>query len=481
MRRAFFLLILGLAGLLPGIDRITPERQQELRVVLVGQNMADGGSWLIPEFQRTPRLKKPPLAYWASAASVTASRALGLPERIWIYRVPSVICGIGLLFGIWLVGRRLLGKATNHNPIDAVNEGYAAALLAACSFAFMRHARLAETDVMLSMFIVWSIWAGTKTAAHIGTEPAKRVHCLLFWSLCGLLAGLAFLSKGLAALVIPPMALAAIWWFRRDLVRPSLSGFVLAAVAFAAVALPWYLFIWNHPEGQTAMQAETAALMGKNNHTGPIFYYLYTGLVQLLPMSLLVLWLPLRRLIAGTTMAGRISPAPLAWFAVVFILLSLLPSKQAHYTILLLAPTSLLAAVATFGWPRTAAWFTEPTAARITAILAALLLVLGLAFAHLIYPRTQELAGVRSFVEQARPELDQAPLVHVVGINSAIFEFHVGHTVHNIDSASTALKRAQPGEAILVIGKRDRVDLPDTPPPLRERTLGQTVYALYVK
>jgi len=476
MRRAFLLLLIGLASLLPGIDRITPERQQELRVVLVAQNMADGGSWLIPEFQRTPRLKKPPLAYWASAATVKVTRAVGIPERIWIYRVPSVICGIGLLFGICFVGRRLLGDEQEN---DAIEKGFSAALLAAGSFAFLRHARLAETDVMLSMFIVWSIWAGTNTAVDAGTDHSKRVRCLLYWSVCGLLAGLGFLSKGLAALVIPPMALAAIWWFRRDLVRPSLSGFVLAGVAFAAVSLPWYLFIWNHPEGQAAMQAEAAALMGKNNHTGPIIYYIYTGLVQLLPMSLLVLWLPLRRLVRKQ--APVIPLAPLAWFAVVFLLLSILPSKQAHYTVLLLAPTALLATVAAFGWPRIAAWFTEPAAGRTAAILAALLLVLGLGFAHLVYPRTQDLADVRAFVEAARTELDQAPLVHVVGVNSAIFEFHVGHVVHNIDSASAAFERAKPGEAILVIGKRDRVDLPATPPPLRERERGNNVYALYVK
>jgi len=493
MRRAFLLLLVGLAGLLPGLDRLTPERQQELRVVLVAQNMADGGSWLIPEFQRSPRLKKPPLAYWAAAVCVKAARALGLPERIWVYRLPSGLCGIGLLFGIWLVGRRLIDD----------QHGYAAALLAAASFVFLRHARLAEADVMLSMFIVWSIWAGTKTASKRWPVPVQQgeIHgkterktgtghpgprrALIFWLTCGLLAGLGFLSKGVAALVVPPLALAGIWRFRRDLVRPRVGGLALALAAFALVALPWYLFIWNHPDGQAAMQAEAAALMGKNEHTGPIFYYGYTGLVQLLPLSLLVLWLPLRRLFPRKTNAAaspaKVPAAPLVWFGLVFVLLSILPSKQAHYTVLLLAPTALLAAVAALSWPRAARCFAEPAVARTAAILASLLLVLGLAYAHLVYPRTQPLAQLRDFTETARPELEQAPLVHVVGVNSAIFEFHVGQVVHNIDSARAALERARPGEAVLVIGDRERVDLPAVPPPRLERAFGDTVYALYVK
>lgn len=94
MARGMLLILLGLAGLLPGLQTIVPERQQELRVVLVAQNMAQGGSWLIPEFQRTPRLKKPPLAYWAAAVCV---KLTGIRDKIWVYRIPGVLSGLGLL------------------------------------------------------------------------------------------------------------------------------------------------------------------------------------------------------------------------------------------------------------------------------------------------------------------------------------------------------------------------------------------------
>lgn len=443
--RALLLLLLGLAALLPGLNRLVPERQQELRVVLVAQNMADGGSWLIPEFQRTPRLKKPPLAYWAAAFPATLIQ----DAPIWVYRVPGVLAGLGLLFGIWAVGRRLL-------PDDGA---FAAAVLTAFCFTFLRLGRLAETDVMQAAFLTWSLWAAAKT----GERP------LQYWALCGLFAGLAFLTKGLAAVVVPPIAIGAVWRFRRDLVKAHTVGGALGLLLFAIVALPWTLFIWNHPSGQAAMQAETAALMGKNKHTGPFFYYVYTGLVHGFPASILGvlgLW-KTRGLWSAST------KALLAWFAGVFLLLSLLPSKQAHYYMLLLAPAALLAVT----WEPLATWFT-----RRRILLAAVLLAgLGVLYAHVIYPRTNPLAGVRHFVEEARETIDEAPKVHVVGINSAIFEFHVGHIVHNIDSAKAAWDRAGKGDAVLVIGKAHKADLPKDVEPLRLERTGEYVYALFLK
>ncbi|MCW8133792.1 MAG: hypothetical protein KIS92_25825, partial [Planctomycetota bacterium] len=42
----------------------------EPRYATAGRNMAEGGSWLIPEFNAAPRVNKPPLFYWLVAISM---------------------------------------------------------------------------------------------------------------------------------------------------------------------------------------------------------------------------------------------------------------------------------------------------------------------------------------------------------------------------------------------------------------------------
>lgn len=42
-----------------------------------------------------------------------------------------------------------------------------------------------------------------------------------------------------------------------------------------------------------------------------------------------------------------------------------------------------------------------------------------------------------------------APLIHVAGTNSAIFDFYLGRHVHEAGTAAVAWKRARPGEAVV--------------------------------
>ena len=57
---------------LPGLGRGLVTRQQELRVLLAARTMAEGGSWLIPQFMGEERLRKPPLMYWLVATAFKA-------------------------------------------------------------------------------------------------------------------------------------------------------------------------------------------------------------------------------------------------------------------------------------------------------------------------------------------------------------------------------------------------------------------------
>ena len=86
------LLILGLA--LAGRELGRPPLEvHEAYVVQTAQEMNQRGSWVVPWFNGEPRLKKPPLSYWATAL---VGRLAGHdPLRPADGRIPSALAGVG--------------------------------------------------------------------------------------------------------------------------------------------------------------------------------------------------------------------------------------------------------------------------------------------------------------------------------------------------------------------------------------------------
>jgi len=74
-------------------------------------------------------------------------------------------------------------------------------------------------------------------------------------------------------------------------------------------------------------------------------------------------------------------------------------------------------------------------------------------YAWYIYPRSNDLARVPRFLNECAPLVRSTEHTHVVGINSAIFEYYLGQIVHNVDDPRTAYQRAAAGDPIIIIQK----------------------------
>ena len=112
-------------------------------------------------------------------------------------RLPVLLLGSVLVFGIFAWGRRLFGEGP----------ALVAAGLAAVSPNLLAHAKVATVDLGCAagmFFAVFSFWRA---------EQRDRVRD---WLLCGAVAGLALLAKYTALLLGPIfVALALCWWWRR--------------------------------------------------------------------------------------------------------------------------------------------------------------------------------------------------------------------------------------------------------------------------
>ena len=106
-----------------------------------------------------------------------------------------------------------------------------------------------------------------------------------------------------------------------------------------------------------------------------------------------------------------------------------------------------------------------------------------IAYSYVIYPKTDGLNATPKFLAEVRAQSAEAKTTHVVGINSAVFDFYLRRHVDNIDHTGKAHRRANPGDAIVSIEKSSKLTnetLPDAE-PLIEREAGKYRYLFYRK
>jgi 4-amino-4-deoxy-L-arabinose transferase-like glycosyltransferase len=204
----------------------------EGRYAEVPREMVAGGDWVTPRLNGVPYFEKPPLMYWAVAAS---EQFLGPSE--WSVRLaPALfaIAGIMLAYG---ATRRIYGR-------DA---GFWAAIVLGTSLLYITFVHLLGLDMAVSVLTSATLFCFILAVR----EKPGRTRRLLFWGLY-LAAALATLTKGLMGFLIPG-AVMFLWllllgeWKRlRPMHLPT------GVILFLAVAAPWHVLVsrrnpeWAH-------------------------------------------------------------------------------------------------------------------------------------------------------------------------------------------------------------------------------------------
>ncbi|HMP74867.1 MAG TPA: glycosyltransferase family 39 protein [Kiritimatiellia bacterium] len=435
-------LLAALSFLLPGLGLHPVQREQELRVALTARPMAEGESWLLPSYLGDLRIRKPPLMYWAVAASYEVGGRTNSPG---LARLPSALAGAGLVLLVYLSALRGLGR----------RRALFAALVCASNLIFLRQARLAETDILLAFFVALATICG-----HRGLQQGAA---LPWMALAGIASGLGFMTKGPAALAIPPVIwlVLAIWNPRTGHRAVSPRGAVARGALWLAitvlVAAPWYIYLAVHAGSLAQLRAELSATFSDETaHPGSVFYYIYTLLHAFAPWSLL---LPFALATAWRAGRGRRAARfALVWFVVVFALLSLTPSKQIHYALLLVAPASLLT-----GWYLGRArsrfvWVSRRFFALVFAIW-----VVHLSAAFWLANREPRAALV-GLLRAHGATLQSVDRVLLVGRHRGLIEFYAGRPILDMDSAREAWRHSRPGD-LIVLNTRN-APLPEPPGPV---------------
>ncbi len=137
------------------------------------KEMVQTGDYLTPRWNGELFLQKPPLALWATAL---VFRVGGVNELT--ARAVSALCGVGCVLVTFLIGSTFLSKA----------DAFVAGLILLITPHFFNYARQGSMEVPLTFFMLLCLFAFLKA------KESPR-----WWLLFGISAGLAVMTKGIAA------------------------------------------------------------------------------------------------------------------------------------------------------------------------------------------------------------------------------------------------------------------------------------------
>lgn len=287
-------------------------RAQEARVLETARQMidADWHGWLVPQLNGEPRLRKPPLCYWYTAA---AFKMFGVSETVG--RLPTMLIGWIAILVTFFLGRDIAGS----RPASGrdIQRGFFAAAALASSFFFIRFTRSAETDMPTLLGAVVAVWAIIRS---LGGSKAW-----LFLAAIGI--SFSAMTKGPPA-IYPVLFLVAISIARRTF-KPVVSFVTTGAVAVAlALSLAWWLTVLLDPAGRQVEQ-ELAVIATGANHPGWFYEYVPILLLALLP------WTPfyLAGFVVGLFDWKKDATFRTIVIAImsVFVPLAITPQVQPHY------------------------------------------------------------------------------------------------------------------------------------------------------
>lgn len=213
------LLFFAVAYLIPVSGR-PMMRPDEFRYAEIPREMLESGDFVTPRLLRARYFEKPVLGYWLVAASF---RVLG--ENRFALRLPMALAAgmTALLLGMWVRREKRDDEA-----------GFFAALLYLSSALAFALGTTAVLDAVLCLFTTATI-----ICARMAVTTENRGFERAVWLfLCGVCAGLGFLTKGFVAWAVPGSAVA-VWllWERRF--KALLYLPFLPSAALAATIFPW--------------------------------------------------------------------------------------------------------------------------------------------------------------------------------------------------------------------------------------------------
>ncbi|MGD0472506.1 MAG: glycosyltransferase family 39 protein [Candidatus Velthaea sp.] len=382
-RRAAFLGALFAALVtLPGLGLGTLWDNSETAYGEVAREILVYHDWLVMHLNGEPWFVQPPLYFWIAAlfAKVFGVGAFAM-------RLPSALATVAMGGAVGYAAARIAGGRA----------GAYAAIILSTSLMQAIVGRLAIMDALLDLAvtaaILWWFRAFEPNRSPDALDARKRAAAFV----CGAAAlALGTLAKGPVAPVIVVLVVAA--WLawerlaRSPVVAPRPAIVVVAGLAFAAVALPWFVLLAVHVGPGATGELIGHYTVGRytgviENQRGPWFYYLPVLVLGFFPWIAFVPMGIVRAIQVARTPGGSFARLALVWTVLPLLFFSFAQTKLPNYIALLFPALAIVVGM----------WFAQVSrgADRRPALISAATVPLTvgcIAFAIVMFGRSNQLA-----------------------------------------------------------------------------------------
>ncbi len=323
-------LLVGVSqGLLP-----RPLETHEVFVAQTSREMLARQDWIEPTFNFQPRLKKPPLMYWAvMVGAIATGNEVAMPP--WLARLPSALAGAALVGLTIAIGVAVHGRAA----------GLLAGLLTVGMLGFARYTNNARPEMLYAACCALMLLGLVRAWRSADRSRAQTGWALLAWA--GF--GLAILAKGphMPALMMGGFALFMFLEGERaralNVLRPMMGLGVMLLTAG-----PWVALIALRSAGEAGLWVDEMLDTGGGERHSILKwlqpYYLWAVPELVLPWAIL---LPLALMVLVRRHRESLRPArSLFWVAAITVLvMQLMPQRRGYYLLPINPALSVLMSV----------------------------------------------------------------------------------------------------------------------------------------
>ena len=296
---AILIIVISAAtALLPGLGTAPLWDEDEPKNAACTLAMLDSEDWVVPTYNGTLRVEKPPLVNWVQIAGVSL---FGRNE--FGVRIGSVCLTVGTCLLTWWTGRLLAG------PFVGILSGL---VMSTCIWTGVG-GRAATPDASLVFCTTMAALIYAHAIQRGAVTTITRGHALGI----GLACGSAILAKGPVGIVLPMLAFfltafilrqRADWSDSRSWIYKTVASLRPLTILSAAilVALPWYLLVGLRTNGQWVTDFLLIHNAGRfaapmEGHSGSFLYYPMILAIGMFPWSIILLAIPAHALFLWRT------------------------------------------------------------------------------------------------------------------------------------------------------------------------------------
>ncbi|WP_255417000.1 MULTISPECIES: ArnT family glycosyltransferase [Halanaerobium] len=321
------IIICGAALYLPATFYRDLHWEEEMKYVEVAKEMYDTGNWLVPHLGGEFYSHKPPFYFYFLNFSRLMAGGYSVTAMVMMSLIPGILIAIVTFF--W--------GSLNFNK----KYGFLSALILMITFYFFALSITVRMDHLMGFFIISALFS-----FYLGySSESKRKD--RFYYLVYLFMGLATWIKGPAGFLIPLVVIPAFLLIQKDLAEFKNLKLKKGILIFVGVILLWLVPALIRGGKEYAYQLLVVQTFGRTvnsfAHQKAFYYYLTTFSFTFLPWSFFLY----SAFIYCFKNRGRLPQFIkflLSWFAVTFILFSLISGKLDIYLLPIYPAGALLVA-----------------------------------------------------------------------------------------------------------------------------------------